>query len=159
MWGNLDDGLVVPPVIEEEEEEKAQHQGEERDKEKSSDHTTACRGRENRQLLPTPGASVAPLLEAVQTFDQQREPGRTAEETHCSPNPATARDPRLDVGPHRLAMAAETKKRGRKLSRWALAKGRKYGGHLPVTLEGWVELINTKVCHITWLFHDRNGLN
>ena len=55
-------------------------------------------------------------------------------------------------------MAAETEKGGRELSRWALAKGREYGGHLPVALEGWVHRVNTRVCCIPWLFHARVGV-
>ena len=50
-------------------------------------------------------------------------------------------------------MAAEAEKGGRKLSRWALAQGGEYGGHLSVALEGWLVPVNTKVGHIPWLFH------
>ena len=71
LWSKLDYGSVVPPVVEEEEEEKAQQQGDQGDQDEGSHHPKAGRGRVNCQFLATPGASVAPLPEAVQTLDQQ----------------------------------------------------------------------------------------
>ena len=78
---------------------------------------------------------MTPLSEAVQTLHQQREPWGSAEEAGGSPDPASARDPRLNVGPHRLAVAGETEERSGELARRPLAEGGEYRCHLLVALE------------------------
>ena len=88
---------------------------------------------------------MTPLSEAIQTLHQQREPWGSAEEAGGSPDPASARDPRLNVGPHRLAVAGETEEGGGELARRPLAEGGEYRCRLLVALERWSLLLGAIV--------------